>query len=127
MCVGMSVCVCVCVCVCVRPTVPSPQLILSAVFSYCIEIHCKFEISRLTAFILFHFSQEDFIFIMDRKIWLSQHLKIWFTDMLPNIGLFLCRGNEKTAKVFSLAWSKYDVRSIVFCFYYLMLFRYVNH
>ena len=29
--------------------------------------------------------------------------------MLPNIGLFLCRGNSKTAKVFELSWEKYQM------------------
>ena len=55
---------------------------------------------------------------MDRKIWLTQHVKVWFTDMLPNIGLFLCRGNSKTAEVFKLAWQKYEVMvmwSVLFC------------
>jgi hypothetical protein len=32
------------------------------------------------------FVQEDYIFIMDRKIWLNEHRKHWFTDMMPNIG-----------------------------------------
>ena len=40
---------------------------------------------------------------------MSEHVKVWFTDMLPNIGLFLCRGNSKTAEVFRLAWKKYEV------------------
>ncbi len=33
--------------------------------------------------------------------------KSWFTEPLPNIGLFLCRGNNRTARVFELAWGKY--------------------
>ncbi len=33
--------------------------------------------------------------------------KQWFTEPLPNIGLFLCRGNVKTARVFDIAWHKY--------------------
>ena len=53
--------------------------------------------------------QEDYIYIMDRKMWLEEHVKVWLTDMLPNIGLFLCRGNKKTARVFELAWEKYKV------------------
>ena len=63
-------------------------------------------------FIVFYFplfTQEDYIYIMDRKIWIEEHVKVWNTDMLPNIGLFLCRGNKKTAKVFELAWDKYKV------------------
>ena len=35
--------------------------------------------------------------------------KQWFTEPLPNIGLFLCRGNNKTAKVFDIAWEKYKL------------------
>jgi hypothetical protein len=35
--------------------------------------------------------------------------KQWFTEPLPNIGLFLCRGNNKTARVFEIAWQKYLV------------------
>lgn len=31
----------------------------------------------------------------------------WFTEPLPNIGLFLCRGNNRTSRVFDLAWGKY--------------------
>jgi hypothetical protein len=31
----------------------------------------------------------------------------YFTEPLPNIGLFLCRGNNRTARVFELAWNKY--------------------
>mmetsp|Transcript_15449 Transcript_15449/g.31226 ORF Transcript_15449/g.31226 Transcript_15449/m.31226 type:complete len:361 (+) Transcript_15449:2-1084(+) len=31
----------------------------------------------------------------------------YFTEPLPNIGLFLCRGNNRTARVFELAWGKY--------------------
>lgn len=49
---------------------------------------------------------------MDRKMWLEEHVKVWLTDMLPNIGLFLCRGNKKTARVFELAWEKYKVITI---------------
>jgi hypothetical protein len=48
--------------------------------------------------------QEDMIFIMNRS---KAGWKTWFTQPLPNIGLFLCRGNEKTKKVFDIAWSKY--------------------
>ena len=52
------------------------------------------------------FVQEDFIFIMNRRMWLKEGVKTWFTDMLPNIGLFLCRGNDKVVKVFEHAWVK---------------------
>ena len=54
------------------------------------------------------FVEEDFIFIMNREMWLKEGVKVWQTDMLPNIGLFLCRGNEKVAKVFRMAWEKYQ-------------------
>jgi hypothetical protein len=33
--------------------------------------------------------------------------KTWFTEQLPNIGLFLCRGTPATVKVFSIAWEAY--------------------
>ena len=48
--------------------------------------------------------QEDYIFIMNRT---RAGWKQWFTEPLPNIGLFLCRGNNRTAKVFDIAWAKY--------------------
>jgi hypothetical protein len=50
------------------------------------------------------FVQEDLIFIMNRT---KAGWKTWFTQPLPNIGLFLCRGNEKTARMFEIAWNKY--------------------
>lgn len=34
--------------------------------------------------------------------------KTWFYEPIPNIGLFLCRGNNKTAKMFSIAWDLYS-------------------
>ena len=51
------------------------------------------------------FVQEDMIFIMNRtKIgW-----KTWYTEPLPNIGLFLVRGNRRTASIFNRAWDQYD-------------------
>jgi hypothetical protein len=48
--------------------------------------------------------QEDYIFIMNRT---KAGWKTWFTEPLPNIGLFLCRGNNRTARVFEIAWLKY--------------------
>ena len=45
---------------------------------------------------------------MNRSIWEREHWKQWFTEPLPNIGLFLCRGNNRTARVFELAWQKYQ-------------------
>ena len=44
---------------------------------------------------------------MNRTVWEQQHRKEWFTEPLPNIGLFLCRGNNRTARVFEHAWKKY--------------------
>lgn len=51
------------------------------------------------------FVQEDMIFIMNRS---KAGWKTWYTEPLPNIGLFLCRGNEKTVRMFSIAWMKYN-------------------
>jgi len=51
------------------------------------------------------FVQEDLLFIMNRT---KAGWRTWFTEPLPNIGLFLCRGNAKTKKVFDLAWTKYN-------------------
>ena len=52
------------------------------------------------------FVQEDLLFIMNRSLagW-----KTWFTEPLPNIGLFLVRGNSKTAQMFNIAWEQYNV------------------
>jgi hypothetical protein len=44
---------------------------------------------------------------MNRTQYLLNKEKTWFTEPLPNIGLFLCRGNNRTARVFELAWNKY--------------------
>lgn len=51
------------------------------------------------------FVQLDYLFIMNRS---RAGWKTWFTEPLPNIGLFLCRGNNKTFEVFDHAWSKYQ-------------------
>ncbi len=51
------------------------------------------------------FVQLDYLFIMNRT---KAGWKQWFTEPLPNIGLFLCRGNNKTHAVFSHAWKKYQ-------------------
>lgn len=50
--------------------------------------------------------QEDMIFIMNRS---RAGWRSWFTEPLPNIGLFLVRGNAKTQLVFDIAWDKYRV------------------
>lgn len=51
------------------------------------------------------FVQLDYLFIMNRS---TAGWKQWFTEPLPNIGLFLCRGNNKTKRVFDHAWHKYE-------------------
>ncbi len=51
------------------------------------------------------FVQLDYLFIMNRS---AAGWKQWFTEPLPNIGLFLCRGNDKTKNVFDHAWKKYS-------------------
>mmetsp|Transcript_32033 Transcript_32033/g.46173 ORF Transcript_32033/g.46173 Transcript_32033/m.46173 type:complete len:730 (+) Transcript_32033:13-2202(+) len=50
------------------------------------------------------FVQEDFIYLMNRT---KAGWKTWYTEPLPNIGMFLCRGNNRTAKVFELALQSY--------------------
>ena len=50
------------------------------------------------------FVQQDYLFIMNRT---KAGWKSWFTEPLPNIGLFLCRGNKKVHDVFDIAWKKY--------------------
>jgi hypothetical protein len=52
---------------------------------------------------------QDMIFIMNRT---KAGWKTWYTEPLPNIGLFLCRGNKKTSKVFSMAWERYQNVSV---------------
>jgi hypothetical protein len=68
------------------------------------------------------FVQEDIIWVMNRS---AAAWKTWTSQMLPNIGMFLCRGNNKTARVFSIAWGHYNnVRSVMFI--YVTLFIYLN-
>jgi hypothetical protein len=50
------------------------------------------------------------LFVMNRTHWFRYHEKVWSTDMLPNIGLFLVRGNQRTFTIFDMAWAKYQVR-----------------
>jgi len=50
------------------------------------------------------FVQEDYLFIMNRS---KAGWGTWHTEPLPNIGMFLCRGNNRTAKVFELALKCY--------------------
>ena len=48
--------------------------------------------------------QQDVVFIMNRSVagW-----KQWWTEPMPNIGLFLVRGNKKAHDVFTSAWEDY--------------------
>lgn len=48
--------------------------------------------------------QEDMIFIMNRS---KAGWRQWHTEPLPNIGLFLLRGNHRTARAMEIAWEKY--------------------
>jgi hypothetical protein len=36
--------------------------------------------------------------------------RTWYTRDLPNLGLFLCKGNTRVADMFETAWSQYKVR-----------------
>jgi hypothetical protein len=51
------------------------------------------------------FVQEDVTFIMDRSV---EKWKTWYMKPMPNIGLFLCRGNERTMNMFEIAWADYQ-------------------
>ena len=35
--------------------------------------------------------------------------KTWWTVPMPNIGLFFCKGNERTVRMFNEAWEAYKV------------------
>eukprot|EP01035_Chromulina_nebulosa_P019036 gene19036-24856_t len=48
--------------------------------------------------------QEDLSFVMNRTV---EGWRTWYTVPLPNIGLFLCRGNTKTVRMFNRAWKDY--------------------
>lgn len=54
------------------------------------------------------FVQEDVVFIMNRSVagW-----KQWWTEPMPNIGLFLVRGNQKASAMFDLAWNDYSANT----------------
>ena len=54
------------------------------------------------------FVQEDVVFIMNRSVagW-----KQWWTEKMPNIGLFLVRGNKKSSSVFESAWNDYKANT----------------
>lgn len=34
--------------------------------------------------------------------------KTWYTRALPNLGLFLCKGNQRVSDVFFKAWKMYQ-------------------
>jgi Nucleotide-diphospho-sugar transferase len=51
--------------------------------------------------------QKDVTFIMNRT---REGWRTWYTEPLPNIGMFLCKGNRKTADMFRIAWNDYEVR-----------------
>lgn len=51
------------------------------------------------------FVQKDISFVMNRT---RAGWRTWYTVPLPNIGLFYCRGNERTVKVFERAWEDYN-------------------
>ena len=79
----------------------SPISIINA-FYETPDIDIIVQVTHSLTYLLTHLlthSQEDYLFIMNRT---KAGWKTWFTEPLPNIGLFLCRGNEKTAKVFSI-------------------------
>jgi hypothetical protein len=51
------------------------------------------------------FVQQDLIFIMNRT---RIGWKTWFTEPLPNIGMFLVRGNKRTLGIFQHSWRTYN-------------------
>lgn len=57
--------------------------------------------------LLCFFLQKDVTFIMNRTV---EGWRTWYTAPMPNIGLFLCRGNPRTVRVFEIAWREYSVR-----------------
>jgi hypothetical protein len=52
--------------------------------------------------------QQDMVFIMDRSV---EKWKTWYVYPMPNIGLFLARGTNKTADMFDVAWEDYQTMS----------------
>lgn len=50
--------------------------------------------------------QYDWGFEMDRSV---EKWKTWYVQPIVNIGVFLCRGNERTAHMFEMAWNEYKV------------------
>lgn len=56
--------------------------------------------------------QYDWGFEMDRSVELW---KTWYVQPIVNIGVFLCKGNERTTRMFDMAWNEYKVSSIYGC------------
>ena len=48
--------------------------------------------------------QQDVTFIMNRTL---EGWRTWYTEPMPNIGLMLVKGNQKTYKTFNEAWNDY--------------------
>ena len=89
-----------------------PQALLQGVHTFMLDLDVGFlndprhmiqpffEVPTIDIFV-----QQDYLFIMNRS---KAGWKQWFTEPLPNIGMFLVRGNNKTHAVFSHAWRKYQ-------------------
>lgn len=45
-------------------------------------------------------------FVMDRTV---EKWKTWYVHAIPNIGIFFCKGNSKTVRMFDEAWIDYQV------------------
>ena len=54
-------------------------------------------------------------FVMDRSV---ERWKTWYVNAIPNIGIFLCKGNSKTVRMFDAAWVDYQV-----CYVTLLVLR----
>jgi len=48
--------------------------------------------------------QYDWGFEMDRSV---EKWKTWYVQPIVNIGVFLCRGNARTTRMFEMAWNEY--------------------
>ena len=64
-----------------------------------IKLINRFMKSKTDAFV-----QKDITFIMNRS---REGWRTWYTEPLPNIGLFLVKGNQKTYQMFDTAWKDY--------------------
>lgn len=52
--------------------------------------------------------QEDVVFVMNRS---EAGWKQWWTEKMPNIGLFIVRGNDRSTAVFEQAWNDYKAHT----------------